>query len=91
MWFDVDLQSCLVGIRWEVLGVVASRRMWWELPDILLVMVSILEGERAKKRTRETKTGPLENDKASWQRLLESPARNAGITASLPPDYIVVQ
>lgn len=46
--FDVDLQFFFIGIRWEVLAIVVSKKMWWELPHILLVMVSILEGEGKK-------------------------------------------
>lgn len=60
--FDVDLQFFFIGIRWEVLAIVVSKKMWWELPHILLVMVSILEGGRKKmqRHTRprtETKLG----------------------------------
>lgn len=63
MWFDVDLQSFFIGIRWEELAFVACKKMWWELPDILLVMVSILEGKKKKAMTHTArerkKTGLL--------------------------------
>lgn len=59
--FDVDLQFFFIGIRWEVLAIVVSKKMWWELPHILLVMVSILEGERKKKCNDTHGQGPKQN------------------------------